>query len=387
MKKKVVMLSRYSTGYRVPFYEQLYESLKNRDVELTVVLGQPARMEKLDLHPPESTMGYLQVIRNRYLYFGNRFIVWQPALRQLRGADLIIVTQHTRNLINYPLMLFRKPLGYKLAYWGHGRNFQATTSSNLAERLKRFYSVHADHWFAYTELSADIIRHLGFPEHKISIVDNTIDTNDMVRTFERIRPREVEALRREYGIGERAVVGILCSGLYAERRIDFLLRCVNEVKGRVKDFHFVVIGDGAETEVNLIKTYAAQNPGWFHYVGPRYGYEKLRFFKLADFQLMPGKVGLQTIDAFATLTPLITTASKDHCPEIAYFENHVNGLMTEDSVEAYVRGIMRVINDRSYLETLVEGCKRARARYTIENMVTRFADGIFQALSVETNGP
>ncbi len=138
MKKKVVMLSRYSTGYRVHFYERLNATLKERDVELTVVYGQPSRMEKLDLLPPVATMGYHQVIRNRYLYFGNRFIVWQPALRQLRGANLIIVTQHTRNLINYPLMLFRKLLGYKLAYWGHGRNFQATTSSNLAERLKRF---------------------------------------------------------------------------------------------------------------------------------------------------------------------------------------------------------------------------------------------------------
>ena len=387
MKKKVVMLSRYSTDYRVPFYEQLNESLKKRDVELSVVLGQLARTEKLETLPPDSLAGYQHVIRNRYLYFGNYFIVWQPALRQLRAADLIIVTQHTRNLINYPLMLFRKPLGYKPAFWGHGRNFQATTSSNLAERLKRVYSVHADHWFAYTELSADIVRLLGFPEHKISTVDNTIDTNAMVRTYESIRPPEVEALRREYGIGERAVVGILCSGLYVERRIDFLLRCVNEVKGRVKDFHFVVIGDGAETEVNLIETYAAQNPGWFHYVGPRYGHDKFRFFKLADFQLMPGKVGLQTVDAFATLMPLITTASKDHCPEFAYFENNVNGLMTEDSVEAYVSGIITVINDRSYRETLVEGCKRGRSRYTIENMVTRFADGIFQALSIETFAP
>ena len=61
--------------------------------------------------------------------------------------------------------------------------------------------------------------------------------------------------------------------------------------------------------------------------------------------------------------------------------------MTENSAEAYVRGIVRVINDRSYRETLVEGCNRARVRYTIENMVTRFADGIFRAISVEASVP
>ena len=43
--------------------------------------------------------------------------------------------------------------------------------------------------------------------------------------------------------------------------------------------------------------------------------------------------------------------------------------------------IIRVIREKEYLDRLIEGCRKARMVYTIENMAARFAEGICRALS------
>lgn len=365
--------------YRVPFYERLCSTLKKRGIDLVVVYGQHSRVERVEDMPPFSCG---RIIQNHYLHLGRRFLVWQPAMQHLKGADLVIVQQATRNLINYPLMVFRKVFGYKLAYWGHGRNLQASNYNSLGERMKRIYSVHVDHWFAYNDLSRDIVRNLGYPEDKITSVNNAIDTNESRTQWEDITLTELHELKRKYDIGEQSAIGVFCSRLYKEKRLDFLIQCVEKVKQQVSHFHFFVIGDGVDA--SIVKVYAEKNGEWFHWVGPMYGRKKVCYFKLAQFQLMPGLVGLHILDSLALLTPLITTRIDLHSPEIIYLENGINGIMTENSEEAYVREIVRFLQDKDYKKKLVEGCRVARKKYTIENMVSRFADGINAALSEQT---
>lgn len=275
-------------------------------------------------------------------------------------------------------MLFRRILGYKLAYWGHGRNLQAAGRNTLSERLKRIYSLHVDHWFAYNDFSAEIVRELGYPEERITSVNNTIDTRESVRVFESITEAQRDELRKEHGVGANSPVGIFCSRLYRDKRLDFLTQCVEKVRRQIADFHFFVIGDGPDAKI--IKEFAKKGSEWFHYVGPSYGEKKIRFFDLSDFQLMPGLVGLHIVESFALLKPLVTTEQKIHGPEIAYLKNGVNGVMTEDSADAYVSEILRMIRDESYREKIVEGCKKARDEYTNENMVERFSNGIRNTL-------
>lgn len=284
-------------------------------------------------------------------------------------------------MIIYPLVCLRKLFGYKLAFWGHGQNLQEANRNSLSERWKRAYSLHANQWFAYTDLSKEIIREMGFPEDQITSVNNAIDTTENIRIYNEITDEEIDELRQQYSIEKKSPVGIFCSRLYREKRIDFLLQCVTQVKERVGDFHFFVIGSGPDS--SIVEKYACNHSNWFHYVGPKYSREKVKFFKLAQFQLMPGPVGLHIVDSFALLTPLVTTKISIHGPEIAYLENGFNGVMTENTTDAYVSEIVRLIGDKTYQEMLVKGCIKARKQYTIENMVARFANGICQTLSIE----
>ena len=219
----------------------------------------------------------------------------------------------------------------------------------------------------------------GFNSDKIFSLENTIDSKEESRMYEEINEKELEKIRLEYQIKEGDTVGIYCGSLYAHKRIDFLMESLSKIKSRLDNFHFIIVGDGVlRPEVlNLIKG----NESWIHYAGAKYGREKLIYFKLASFQLIPGLVGLNIIDSFITLTPLITTKNRLHSPEISYLDNYKNGIITENTSEAYTHAIISLSVDRKLQQELIEGCKRAREVYTIENMAQNFYNGIIKILN------
>jgi glycosyltransferase involved in cell wall biosynthesis len=373
--KKVIIFQRITAGYRIPFYTQLKHILDSHGIELNVFYGQPSKFELYD-EVPEFNCG--KRVANKYLYFGRRFLIWQPFFKYLRNADLVILQQGNVLISNNAIMLLRHIFSYKVAYWGHGRNFQTVNKNSLSEHLKKLNSTHVNRWFAYNDLSKKVIMNFGYPEEKITSVNNSIDTKENMALLDGITKHELREIRLEYSINENSHVGIFCGRLYRAQEIDFLIRAVEMVKKKIKNFHFFIIGDGVESLA--VKTFADKNMDWFHWVGARYGRDKALFFSMADFQLMPGAVGLHVVESFALLTPLITTDSDRHGPEIAYLDSGNNGLITKNTIDSYVNDIISVIEDVHYYRRLVEGCRKARKYYTLENMVTRFADGIRKEL-------
>ena len=362
--------------YRVPFYEALRRRLREEGIEVVLVHGQPSRHE--EGRDDSGHLGWAIEIKNRSWCMGESEFLWQPCLSHVSDCDLLVVQQENRMLVNYWLLFRKKFMKQKLAFWGHGKNCQASNPNGLKERWKRLFLKSPDWWFAYTDFSKDILLRAGFPADRITVVENAIDTTESIRIFDEITEEEINELRRQYYITKEMPVGIFCSRLYREKRIDFLLQCVAQVKERVSDFHFFVIGSGPDS--SIVEEYARNHGNWFHYVGPKYSREKVKFFKLAQFQLMPGPVGLHIVDSFALLTPIITTDIDCHGPEIIYLENGINGIMSENKIDAYVGEIVRFIEDKTYQERLVKGCMQARKQYTIENMAENFARGVVAAM-------
>ena len=97
--------------------------------------------------------------------------------------------------------------------------------------------------------------------------------------------------------------------------------------------------------------------------------------------LMPGLVGLVVLDSFASAVPMVTTDWPFHSPEIQYLEHGENGWRSPNTLDAYVDAVARLLSDDELRAHLRRGCDEATARYPMQGMVTRFADGIVAALS------
>lgn len=373
----MVIVYRIIPQYRRRFYELLRESLLREGVELILVYGQPGQVdeEKKD----SVDLPWAHRIKNTILTVRGKEIYWQPCLSYLRNVDLVVVEQASRLLVNYVLFAQNILRLRKLAFWGHGRTFQAHPGSRLAENVKVFMSRRVHWWFAYNKKSAEWVMQMGFPPERITTVQNAIDTSTLVRYRSDIDAGEVENLRVQTGI-RGANVCIFSGGMYRDKRLDFLISACRVLKEKIPDFEMIFIGDGPDARV--VKA-AACRYSWIHYAGPRFEREKVPYFMMSKLLLIPGRVGLAVLDAFALETPLVTTGISYHSPEIEYLRPGENGelVMRYDDVETYANVIAGLLTDEEKRMKLVAGCRTAREKYTIEAMAGRFAEGTIRALS------
>ncbi len=372
--KKVLIIYRFLPQYRVDFYNQLREKLEESNIELSLVYGKlnNANSSKGD----EVNIDWAEYINSRKFKIAGIELLWQPCLQQIKGKDLIIVEQANKLIINYYLMFKRKYSHTKVAFWGHGLDSQALPGS-FANRFKKLIIKQTDWWFTYTDGVKKIVTDCGFPERKITVVQNAIDTTVLQLTYDKISKEDTEKEKNILGI-DSDNIGIYCGALYKEKRIDFLIESAVEIKKKVSDFHLLIIGAGPD--LNIVDE-AVNKYDWVHYLGTKFGEERVVYFKMSKLFLLPGAVGLAVLDAFSMQTPMITTEYPFHGPEVEYIINSVNGLVTMDNLEDYTSKVLEILNSDEKYAKLVEGCKSSTSQYTVEKMVNNFSQGIIQSIS------
>ena len=369
--KRIVIVQRRLTHYRIPLFEALRKELAARDIQLSLLAGRgtPAEEKKRDA----GDLPWALSVRTHYLVGGR--LCWQPVRRHLDGASLVVVTQENKLIQNHLLLLM--PRRFKLAFWGHGANLQSNSAHGLKERFKRWTTNRVDWWFAYTQMSAGLVASAGFPSRRITVLNNAVDTAELQRQRQSVTPEETQALRESLGCGV-GPVGVFVGSLYADKRLDFLFAAAVAIRREVPDFHLLIVGDGPERD--KVRAWRDVNP-WVHWVGARFGRDKAAYVSVAQVMLNPGALGLGVMDAFVCQAPMITTDCGKHGPEIAYLENGINGVITADDLDRYVEASVPLLRDAQALQTLRDGCAASAQEYTVENMALRFADGITNAVA------
>jgi len=375
----VTIMQHRLLHYRVGLFERLRAECAARGIELHLVHGQgsPAEQTKRDT----GAVPWSLEVRNRWVSVLGRDVLWQPLPDCVRRSDLVIIMQENRILSNYPLIL-RRLLGgrAKVAYWGHGCNFQSDRPEGMRESWKRFWLTKVDWWFGYTNLTSRVLVANGFPDARITCLDNTIDNERFVGDLARIDDERVAAMRRELSVAPDAPVGLYCGSLYPDKRLDFMVDAAERVRARIPTFELVVVGDGPSRP--MLEEFVADRP-WAHVAGMRTGLDKAACFRMSDVVLSPGLVGLHLLDAFCAGLPLFTTRNARHSPEIDYLVSGVNGFALPDEVEAYAGAVAALLRNRTRYLAVRRAALAAAERYTLDNMVANFVGGIEACLDAE----
>lgn len=379
--KKVVLVNYRLFHYRMGLLNRLRQSCADRGIALHLVHGQATKREEA-----KKDCGFLpwaDVVVNRYLTIGNRDVLWQPFPAKHRDADLVVLMQENRLISNYPKLLLRGLHKTKVAYWGHGRNFQSTKPTGFLEKWKQLLVGRVDWWFAYTDLTKDILLADGYPPERITVLDNAIDNESFMADLASISDSRLAQLRADLGLVEGAQVGLFCGSLYPDKRLAYMIAAADKIQATLPDFHLLIIGDGPSVEE--IKQAAVTRP-WLHWLGVRKGVEKAAFFRLADVVFNPGAVGLHVLDSFCAGVPMVTTVDARHGPEIAYLKDGENGLVINGDADMYADAIIALLqNPARYAQLQARGLADAQ-RYTLQNMVEHFAEGIERCLQMERKG-
>ena len=376
LQHKVVIIQRVLTQFRRPFHELLRERLAGAGIELVLIHGSPSKSEARKKDGVKITWAHH--IKNRSIKIGPYELHWQPCLQHIRGANLVIVEQASKLILNYVLFICQIIGLKKVCFWGHGRNFQVNNASSIGEGIKRFMSRHVHWWFAYNDLSAGVVRSLGYPVERITSVQNAIDSRQLVTARQNVTQAQLRHIKAELGIKGNNIC-IYTGGMYPEKRLGFLLEACVQIKKNISNFEMIFIGAGPED--SKVKE-AAVKYEWVHYPGPKFDEEKIPYFMISKLFLMHSLVGLAVLDAFALETPLVTSNVPYHGPEIDYLIDGINGVIVHESDDpsVYAAQVSNLLKNDEAREKLIVGCRAAAGKYTIEEMVERFAEGIVKAL-------
>jgi glycosyltransferase involved in cell wall biosynthesis len=371
----VSIVQRILPHYRLRFFERLHARLGECGIDLRLWYGQ----EQPNTRPgsEELHVSWVRRIRNRYLFAGRGRspAVWQPCLRDIVGSDLVIAEHASRLLINYPLAMASRLGGARLAFWGHGANLQRDRSA-VGVRMRDGLLHGAHWWFAYTGLSARLVSDTGYPQERITVVNNSIDTTALAAEVAATSADARAQLRRDLDLPECGVA-IFCGRLVTEKRLDLLRAAGEHTYAQRPEFRLIVVGDGpCEPEVRRM----SEECPWVRYVGAKFGLALAPYLAVSDFMLMPGLVGLVIVDSFAAGVPLITTDHRLHSPEIEYLRHGENALMTAVDPASLASEIIALMDSRELLAQLRAGCERSARDYTLEGMVERFSSGVHAAL-------
>lgn len=374
--KKIVILQHRLMHYRVSFFERVRELGALRGFEVVLVHGQPSKSEALKRDTGKLVGAFL--VKNFYLSFFGRDLLWQPFPLQLNSADLVIVMQENRILSNYLIILRRLLTRRLVAYWGHGANLQSRSRDGLLERWKRYWMTKVDWWFAYSKVTTDILASAGYPAERVTCLNNAIDTSRFKKELSQISQLEVDLFKSELGIHDDAVIGVFCGSLYPDKRISFVVDACELIRRNGINFHCIVIGDGEE---RMIVDALAIDRAWLHVLGKQTGRQKALSFKASSLLLNPGLVGLNVVDGFSAGLVMITVADSRHGPEFAYLNDGSNALVVDGDVVDYADVTVGLIRNEARLRLMREAALADSDKYTVESMAERFVDGISKCLN------
>ena len=373
----VVILLKNTNQYRLRLYELLRATLQERGINLRLILAQGLAEDRAK--GDQATISWAEHQPLTELNIAGRKVLWQPAFKAARDADLVITEQASKQLFNIALAFGQGMLKTRHAFWGHGKNFQAPLEGSSGEGLKRKLTERAHWFFAYNEVSRRAAIEAGMPEDRVTSVMNSTDTTRARNVLDGLGSDNEAAVRAELGLGDGPVV-VFVGGLYPPKRPEFLIEAAKHLRAQVANVEFVVIGDGSLAHV---VNEAAQDNDWIHAIGAQYGDERIRLSSIASLQMMPGMVGLNIVDAFAVGVPTVTTDIDYHSPEIEYLVDDVNGLIVtgDPTAKQYADAVADLLRDPQRLALLREGAYLTGGSLSVEDMATRLADGIEAALA------
>lgn len=174
MRSRVLIIQKSLPAYRKPFFELLKQQLEGAGISFDLVYGNDE--DRISVRKDCTRVDWAIEVRKRGLSIKGKVLWWQPYFKALSGYDLVIVEQSVSSLFTFVLFAFHFLGGIRLCFWGHGRNFQAGNPNLFEERLKRFLSRRVYWWFAYNDLSSEVVKALGFPEERITSVQNSVDS-------------------------------------------------------------------------------------------------------------------------------------------------------------------------------------------------------------------
>lgn len=358
--------------YRLPFLRQLAK--RRHHISLTIYAGQALPGFGAPTEPLRDVPVPLKPVVNHFWPWGRHRVAWQSgALAMLRSdAHVLVCDEVVHNLTVWVIRVLHRRFGKRLILVGFMTRNPGHGPITTARRiLLRWLRRSADALISYTETGRRALEAEGWSMERVFVSYNTVDTEDLERISALVSQDEVEELRSRLGIGTKAVLFI--GKLIPEKHVGVIIQALQLMADPPT---LVVVGDGPERA--RLESMAADTPVVF--TGAIYDeHELARYFALAEFLVLPGRVGLTCVHGFAATRPCITTGrgGVDQTPEFDYVVDGANAIVVPRlDPQQHAEAVARLLGDPELLAELRRGAISTARMLRIDAMVEGFAAAI-----------
>lgn len=230
---------------------------------------------------------------------------WQKQISHLikrSDIDKFILLGDLFNLSTWWFLIKKKVFFKKknVYLWSHGWYGK---EGKLKKLLKRIYFGLADHVFTYGEYGKQIAIQQGFDSRKITFIHNSLNHSFQVKLREKLIPSNIYKIH----FGNENPNLLFIGRLTEVKQLDLLIKAVNVLKQRGKNYNVVFIGSGQKQPEleKLTMTLGLQKQVWFY--GACYDdKENAQLIFDADICVAPGNVGLTAMHTMVFGTPVLT---------------------------------------------------------------------------------
>lgn len=361
--------------YRIPFFSALAE---RPELAISVHFSDDLPGYAPNAIPDESWR--FPFHRHSAWALGN--LVWQRHLRQRirwQPGGVLVISGSPKTLSNYPLLRAARRNRAHIVWWGHGRGAnQRRWRLWVRRQLMKF----ADAWLVYTDQEAEELASCGFPAERVVGLNNTIDQRPIQAARAQWPNDRLARFRESQGLANRPIV-IFCSRLMPERRLDWAIRALAQLKTIPNPPILAVIGDGpikSDLETLAQKEGVAANIRW---LGAIHDETHLApWFSIARAMVFPRHMGLALHHAFGYGLPAITTDCFAALgPEHIALRDGINGMRFADgSIDALAACMHRLISDDDWHQSLSRAAEATVTEtYTLPKMVRAFSRAVHVA--------
>jgi glycosyltransferase involved in cell wall biosynthesis len=368
---KLLVITPWIPGYNVPFYDRLQQALHQHDVQLTVTRnGAPPSMAS---RGDASGGPWAKDVPTAWVTIGGKEIPHRRIRSVMRevGPDLVVVEQALHNPETYPLLVRHAMGRFGVAMWGQGRTY-STTQSAVGATLKQWLTRQGDWFFAYTPAGADHVVRNGFPRTRVSVLNNTIDTDRLRADLEGVEVHELDAFRQEQALTPGRTA-LFLGGVDTRKGISFLIESARIAGKLMPGFVLLIAGDGDSMPLAQV---ARGQGAPIRLLGRTDGHSKALALRTSDLLAVPEWIGLVAVDALVSGRPVITTDHPSHSPEHEYLVPGETSVVAAHTPADYARALVSTLSVTDRLAGMQAAARLASYQYTLDAMVDSFVEGV-----------
>lgn len=300
--------------------------------------------------------------------------------KKLRAKNYDVYIQGISGRFIVPLTFMiakfrKKPFILWTGFWNHPKTF----FHQLTFPIVKFIYKHSDAVVAYGQHVRKYLIGLGVDEKKIFIAQNTAD-NEIYN--KEVFESEINKLKQSLKIEDEKII-LFVGRLSKEKGVDILLSAVENLKYKINNLKFLIIGRGAEKEnlENYCNKNKLDNVIFLDYVPNNQLY---KYYALADIVAVPSI----TTPVFKEPWGLIVNEAMNQGAIViasdavgaaagGLINNNENGMIVpEGNPELLSDAIMKILRDKDLKKQLSLSAKRTIEKWTYEKMADGFIDAV-----------